>query len=110
MHRRRSIATATLQLVVRRGRQLCWLTLGSTKTDHREERARVNRQPNSRSLHGDFIAYGDGVGYVVVWDGLRTFKVWQDGKLWQTFTQDVDRDSAVAMDVAREWIMANTFE
>lgn len=59
---------------------------------------------------GDLIAYADAVGYVVVWNGIRTFTVWQDGKRWDSFECDVGFDGAVAQDVALGWIMCNTFE
>ena len=59
---------------------------------------------------GNIIAYGDTVGYVVVWSMPRTFTVYQDGKRWQTFTVDCPDGMGEAMDVAREWIMSNTFE
>ena len=59
---------------------------------------------------GDLIAYGDAIGYTVVWSHItRTYNVWHNLELIATFTSD-DDDDADAMDTAREWIMANTFE
>ena len=43
-------------------------------------------------------------------DAAHLHRVPGDGKRWQTFTVDCPDGMGEAMDVAREWIMSNTFE
>ncbi len=60
---------------------------------------------------GDVIAYGDAVGWTVVWNRRHTFNVWHNLELVEAFDAECAfNDETTAHELALGWIMSNTPE